>query len=252
MLWCHCTHICHMWLSKNGCHIANMSHTAIMLTGHIDQTSLHECARTQPTEISTWHVIAMYVPETSMPLKCHILFHTFKLVHVQIWDNYVSIFASYELTSINNVTRSIGTCIFKIIVIHLWTNMPPTLQIYIPLHHYCSLQIDPHYCTQKSKKTVCLLSTKLVPCMCHHKYVLKCHIWKLVHVQIVDNYANIHDSYKLTAIKSVPRSTGIHIFNIVGTCPWTNMPATLHIYVSLHVHCSLYIDPILLHLSVEK
>ena len=58
-----------MSLNKHGCHIAKMSHRAIMLNGHIDSTFLHICAKAQPIAISTLHVIAMYVTETNIPLK---------------------------------------------------------------------------------------------------------------------------------------------------------------------------------------
>ena len=54
----HCTLIEHMSLNKYGYHIANMSHTAIMLNGNIDPTFLHICAKTQPTKIFHLHVIA--------------------------------------------------------------------------------------------------------------------------------------------------------------------------------------------------
>ena len=43
-----------------------------MLNGYIDPTFLNMCVKTQTTAISTSHVIAMYVPTTNMPLKCHI------------------------------------------------------------------------------------------------------------------------------------------------------------------------------------
>ena len=45
-----------------------------------------------------------YRPATNMPLKYHIC----QLLHLQIGDNYISTYTSSELTTINNVTRSIG------------------------------------------------------------------------------------------------------------------------------------------------
>ena len=50
----------------------------------------------------------------------------------------------------------------------------------------------------------------------------------------------IYIPYEFTAINNVTRSTGIHIFQITGICPWTNMPATLHVFVLLQFYCSLY------------
>ena len=38
---------------------------------HVDPASLHVYAKTQSIAISTSHVIVMYMPETTIPLKCH-------------------------------------------------------------------------------------------------------------------------------------------------------------------------------------
>ena len=57
--------------------------------------------------------------------------------------------------------------------------------------------------------------------------------------QIQDNHSSKDASYKFTAIKNMIRSIGIHIFHIIGMCPWTNTPATLHIYVAMHCYCCL-------------
>ena len=58
-----------MSLHKYHCNITNVSHTAIILNGQIDPASLHMCAKTQASAMSTSHVIAIYVPETNMPQK---------------------------------------------------------------------------------------------------------------------------------------------------------------------------------------
>ena len=63
---------------------------------------------------------------------------------------------------------------------------------------------------------------------------------------------SIYASYKLAAINNMTRNTGIHTFHIIGICPWTDMPATQHINVTLHCYCSLHIDSLVLHMSVEK
>ena len=54
---------------------ANMSHTVTLVFGHIDPTLLHKYVKTQPTAISTIHVIAIYGPPTNVPLS---------MPHVQI------------------------------------------------------------------------------------------------------------------------------------------------------------------------
>ena len=46
-------------------------------------------------------------------------------------------------------------------------------------------------------------------------------------------------SYKLTEINIAIRNTGIHTFNIIGICPWTNMHATLPIFIPLCYYCTL-------------
>ena len=77
-----------------------------------------------------------------MLLACHI-WHICQLLDAHISDNYVSIYASYELTAITNVTRSTCIYIFSITSICPWTNMPSTLHKYGPLHFYYSLHIQP-------------------------------------------------------------------------------------------------------------
>ena len=89
----------------------------------------------------------------------------------------------------------------------------------------------PHITSQIRKKKQYNCNFWL-PCYYHicanNKYSLKCNIYKLLHVHIWDIYVSIYTSYGLIAIKHVTRSTGIYTFHITGICPWTNMPATLH------------------------
>ena len=44
---------------------------------------------------------------------------------------------------------------------------------------------------------------------------------------------------------------GVHTFHFIGTCPWTNMSATLHMYAALHCSWSLHRNPKLLYMSVK-
>ena len=61
-----------------------------------------------------YHAIAMYVPATNMPPTC-------QLLCVQIWDNYVSLYTSYEHISMNivisntvtHVSHITGICLSK-------------------------------------------------------------------------------------------------------------------------------------------
>ena len=80
----HIIYLFDMALSKYGCHLANMSHTPIMLYGHIDPTFFSHMCQTQPTAISTSYVIVIYVPATNVPLKCHIC----KLFHMHVKQLY--------------------------------------------------------------------------------------------------------------------------------------------------------------------
>ena len=76
-----------------------------------------------------------YAPQ--MPYICHI----YQLLNVHIYDNYVSIYASYELSAINNMTWSTG----------LNFTLPPCAPEHICLQHltymsHCSftvVYIDP-------------------------------------------------------------------------------------------------------------
>ena len=79
----------------------------------------------------------------------------------------------------------------------------------------------------------------------------KYYVCQLLHVQISDHYVSMYTSYELSAIKYVTKSTGIHNFDITGTCARTNLPFTLHIYVLLHICCSLHKDSKLLHQSIK-
>ena len=46
-----------------------MTHTAIIIQGHIDPKFLDTCAKTQPTAVCTSQVIVMYEPATNTPLS---------------------------------------------------------------------------------------------------------------------------------------------------------------------------------------
>ena len=64
----HCTYILLISMNIFGCHIANISHAAIMLNGHIDPTLLQISTKMQSTVAGTFsHIIAKYVLETNMP-----------------------------------------------------------------------------------------------------------------------------------------------------------------------------------------
>ena len=78
-----------------------MAHTPTVLNGHLDPTFA----------MLTSHITTRYVPETNMPFISPI----FQLVHVQISDNYVSTYISYQITTIRSVTINTAMHIFHII-----------------------------------------------------------------------------------------------------------------------------------------
>ena len=84
---------------------------------HTDPTLLDiQVQKKKQSIISTSNIFAKcarkkYAPQ--MPYICH----TCKLVHVQIQDNYISIYALHELKAINSVTRSPAIPTFHIIAI---------------------------------------------------------------------------------------------------------------------------------------
>ena len=55
--------------------MADMSHIAIMLNENKESLFLYISTKIQLTARVTSHVIVMYMPDTNMPLKCHIYPH---------------------------------------------------------------------------------------------------------------------------------------------------------------------------------
>ena len=67
---------------------------------------------------------------------------------------------------------------------------------------------------------------------------------------IYETNDRIYTLYKLTTINNMTIRTSIHTLHI-DICPWTNMPATLHIFVSMQFYCS-HMDPRLLNIDVQR
>ena len=59
----------------------------------------------------------------------------------------------------------------------------------------------------------------------------------------------INTSYEFTTINNMTRSTGIHTLHIIDISPWTNMPATLHIYPTALLLTSTYRPIITTHIN---
>ena len=122
-------------------------------------------------------VIAMYMPKTNMPLKCGHINHMCSLVHVHIWDNYVSIYASYEPSAISNVSRNTDIHNFTLLVFAPEQNMTVKFHINVPLYYYWDLNTDLHYCNmQVLKKSATATPHTIVKYVPESNIPLKCHI----------------------------------------------------------------------------
>ena len=165
--------------------------------------------------------------------------HICQSVHVHIWHTNMSTYASYEPNAISNVTRNTVMHIFHIIGIWTWTNMPVSLHI-CPTALLLWSTYRPHITVHTSQKICNRYSINYCQICAWHNHGPQiphiCNTCQLVHALIWGNFVNIYiyTSYELTIINSATRCTAIHVFHFIGICPWTNMPATSHIYVPLH------------------
>ena len=151
---------------------------------------------------------------------------------VHIKDKHVTIYASHEPTAIYNVIRNTAKHTFHINGTFPWTNIPGTLNMYVPVHCYCDLYRDSILLYANAATHIYHVIAIHVPTTISPKNAIYAsnfhmHIW-------CDNYVSIYTSYEPTAINSVTKCTGIHTFHIIEICPWANMPATIHIFVPLH------------------
>ena len=192
---CPWTHMPAIWHMKSHC-TTNVVYMQTHITAHISQKKM-KCN-------FIYYAKTLYVP---VSLKSYI-YATYANYFMCTWDNYVSIYTSYELTAMKNVIGNKYTCI-----LHYW---------YIPLNKYVchTAYICP---------TDCLLQYMYRPCISVHihqksinatfiyhttaKYVPetnmphKCHMTKLLHKHQWMEYANTCPTYELTGINHVTRST---------------------------------------------
>ena len=113
------------------------------------------------------------------------IYHICKLFHIQISDTYVNTYASNELKAIDNVIRSTSIHKHHIIDISPRANILATLHMYVLLHCYCDVHIDPTLLKNKIKTRKCNFH---LPCYYHicicNKYAphIICHMCKLLNV----------------------------------------------------------------------
>ena len=101
------------------------------------------------------------MPTTSMSIKCHIC----TLLYVQIWDNFVSIYALYEITAIKMWPEPLVCIHFTLLEFS-----PEQICLQhctcVSLNFYCSLYIDPtllHIPIKTTKTLICHATLKYVP-----------------------------------------------------------------------------------------
>ena len=128
-----------------------------------------------------------------MLLSCMPQQQIYKLVHMHIWQNYISTNTSYELIAINNFTISTGLHTFHTSGLCPWTNMSTTLHIIVLLHYHCSIHIE--YTLKSKKTTATSLHNAIAIYMPTTSMPLKCHICKKAHKQIRHNYVYTCASY---------------------------------------------------------
>ena len=123
------------------------------------------------------------------------------------------------------------------------------LHMYVPLHQYCFLHVDPTllYIWLKPKK----LLTISKPFMCQQEICPSNATYANYFMCSWDNNVSTYTSYYLPAIKYVIRNTAVHTFLITGISCWANIPATLYICLTKHFYHSLHTDPTLLHISIK-
>ena len=119
-----------------------------------------------------------------MPHICHV----YQLIHVQISDNYLSIYTSYELNAINSVTTNTSTHVFTLLAYAPYQTCL-TSHTYASLQCYCTLHIDPtlHYIQVKNNTLQLFLpcynhifgNNKYAPQMPHMPITLCAHMRQL-------------------------------------------------------------------------
>ena len=110
------------------CHWTNMTNTLQNMTYkwqcYIGIWTQHSCI-CLPKHSQLKDLLHVLMPSMGQHQICLSICHIYRLGHVHIWHNYASIHTSYELATINNVTRNTAIHTLHIVGICPWTNMPP-------------------------------------------------------------------------------------------------------------------------------
>ena len=148
-----------MSLNKYGCHIANISHTVIIINEHIGPTlCIHVLNHNWLQLFSLLCMCQRLIWTSNATYICNMC----KLVHVQTWENYINIYASYELTVTNSVTRSVGIHISTLLIY-------APKQIFLPhciyMFHFPTvfhIQTPHHTCISKNRRLQHLFTVLLL------------------------------------------------------------------------------------------
>ena len=136
-------------------------------------------------EICYYHICGTNLYVFHMPN----ISYMYQLHHVQIWDSYGHIYASYEPISNNNETKNSDIHTFHITDICPWRNIPKTLHIHILLPFSCILYRT-HITAHNHQKSI--MHNIYLPCYLKvhatNKYAPQmpkiCHIPKLLDMHL--------------------------------------------------------------------
>ena len=108
------------------------------------------------------------------------------------------------------------------------TNMPATSHMYVPLHKYCSLHVDPTllYTLVKNINKLTFIYHNMAMYVLATNMHLKCHRYAQYanYINFMwEKYFSIYTSNELSVINNVMRSSDIPTFHITDICPWTNL-----------------------------
>ena len=140
------------------------------------------------------------LPQADMYIYMCVYIHMYKYMYV-----YIYIYIYLHLNSLQSAMWPQALIHIHFILLSYASEQicPPhctymshyiTTIIYIWTQHYCT------YHSKKKNKKLHIGTTLLLPYMCQQEI---CHIYKLAHLRIRDNYVSIYIPYKPTAINNV-------------------------------------------------
>ena len=147
------------------------------------------------------------------------IYHLCKLVHVQIWGNYVSVYASYELT-----TKWPGAVVYIYFTLLVHAHEQICLSNCAYMSHCTNTAVYIHthltllHISVKRKQTGTSIYHAITILCASDKYAHQisyiCHMPKFLNVYHWKKYTNTCATYELTNINHVTRSE-IHTTNLL-------------------------------------